>query len=750
MNQYNFSEDHPPKQSTPTRWVAAVLLVIAAVIGLIFAFKFLIYSKICCQSGPDVSDLINSSPVGDFVGDSAAIKTFASKEELKDFIYTHLQASSSPAYYDYGDALAVEASSNVALGLGASPLQKTDYSETNVQVAGVDEADIIKTDGEYVYAVSKKNLFIVKAYPAENAEIVAQIAFDSTPRNIYVQDNFLAVYGNDEVIFENDTYDLLPRPSSFTFFKVFDISDRKNPVQVRDLDFEGGFIDSRLVGDYVYFVTSYSPSSGFVYDDPIPMILEDGELLPTDPAKAGCNCPDVHYFALDYDNYSLTSVAAINIGNQVEAVKSQVYLLDVSQDMYVSQDNMYLAYNKRVSDAELYVAVTRDLLFSRLDALHQAWILDIESSPNYVLSDAEKDAKIGGLLELYANSLSDEEQEKLEKEIEAEAGKRYEQLVDEIETTTIHKIALKDGALEYRASGRVSGYTLNQFAMDEHDGYFRVATTRGQFFSNFIPEEQRESYSNVYVLDEEMNTVGKVENLAPGEKIYSARFMQGRVYLVTFEQIDPLFAIDLADPRQPRVLGELKVPGFSSYLHPYSDKLLIGFGKETQVNENGGVTTKGLKLSLFDVSDVKNLREIDTYTMGGQGSESEALEDHKAFLFSQEKSLLSVPVTLRGPTGDISYGDITFRGAMVFSATENGFELKGQIDHWDGRLDEDQYESWYGYGYYDNTVKRALYIEDTLYTFSNNYLRMNDLADLKEVKNLQLKTASGDDFEIIN
>src|SRR3990167_9333220 len=532
MDEYNFSEDHPPKQSAPTKAVAVVLIVIAAIIGIVFAVKFLILNRICCQPAVDVNSLINSAP-GDLSLESESMRTFASKEELKDFIYTHLQASSSPVYYD--DFVTAEAQGDVALGLAASPLQKTDYSETNVQVAGVDEADIIKTDGDYIYAVSKKNLFIVKAYPAENAEITAQIAFDSTPRNIYVEGDFLVVYGNDDAVYKSDVYELLPRPSAFTFLKVFDISDRKNPVQVRDLDFEGDFVDSRLVGNHVYFVTSYSPSYGFVYDDPVPMILEDGELISTDSTKPDCNCPGIHYFAIDYDQYSLTSIAAIDLTDHLQSVNSEVYLLDINQDIYVSPENMYLSYNKRVSDHELYVAVTRDLLFPRLDALHQAWILDIEAAPDYVLSDAEKTQKISLLLDLYVNSLSDDAGEKLEKELEAESKKRYRELVDTIETTTIHKIALNAGELGYKGSGQVPGYTLNQFSMDEHEGYFRIATTRGQFFSSFIPEEERESYSNVYVLDEKMKTVGKVENLAPGETIYSARFIQGRVYLVTFE-----------------------------------------------------------------------------------------------------------------------------------------------------------------------------------------------------------------------
>jgi uncharacterized secreted protein with C-terminal beta-propeller domain len=253
-------------------------------------------------------------------------------------------------------------------------------------------------------------------------------------------------------------------------------------------------------------------------------------------------------------------------------------------------------------------------------------------------------------------------------------------------------------------------------------------------------------------MDENLKQVGAVENLAEGERIYSVRFMQNRAYMVTFRQMDPLFVIDLADPTNPQVLGKLKIPGYSDYLHPYDDTTLIGLGKDTNETEWGGARVKGLKLSLFDVSDVANPKEIDVYIMGDAGSDSIALHDHKAFLFSRDKNLLSIPVSIRESLGDQYWGKLTFSGAAVFKVDKSGFELKGKIDHSDGgRTSESDY--WQGYNYYDNTVKRSLYIDDVLYTFSNQYLKMNKIEDLELVKNLELKkekSGSSDDFEIIN
>jgi len=222
--------------------------------------------------------------------------------------------------------------------------------------------------------------------------------------------------------------------------------------------------------------------------------------------------------------------------------------------------------------------------------------------------------------------------------------------------------------------------------------------------------------------------------------------------MVTFKQVDPLFVIDLSNPVNPKVLGELKIPGFSNYLHPYDENTLIGFGKDTGETEWGGVRTKGLKLSLFDVKDVANPKELDTYIMGDSGSNSIALNDHKAFLFDKEKNILAIPVSIREDLKERGWGELSFSGAAIFSVDrENGFELKGKIDHSDGGRGSEM-DYWQGRSYYDNTVKRCLYIDNTLYTFSNNYIMMNNIDDLAEIKKLKLKISksAGDDFEVVN
>jgi uncharacterized secreted protein with C-terminal beta-propeller domain len=395
----------------------------------------------------------------------------------------------------------------------------------------------------------------------------------------------------------------------------------------------------------------------------------------------------------------------------------------------------------------------KELVFPRLSAKDQEKIKKIEDTENYVLNNNEKRNKIAAVIERFLSSLTDEEQKQYYEEITKAMKSRYQQIIKELEKTVIHRVAIDKSNLEYQASGEVTGQVLNQFSMDERDGYFRIATTKNRAWSNYVEDEKElESYSNLFVLDKNLDEVGKVENLAPGERIYSVRFMQNRAYLVTFKQTDPLYVIDLSLATAPKVLGELKIPGFSNYLHPYDDNYLIGLGKDTEESEWGGVRTKGLKLSLFDVRDVGNPKEVDVYMMGDAGSDSIALSDHKAFLFSKEKALLAIPVSIREDFDGRGWGKLTFSGAAVLTVTEKGFELRGKIDHSDGgRASEADY--WHGVDYYDNTVKRCLYIDDQLYTFSNNYLMINNIKTLDQAKKLPLvkeKQSSEDDFEIIN
>ncbi len=706
------------------------------------------------QQGVNNQNLLHNS--------SGKIKKFTNYDELKSFL-EETDLVEPYGSYGYGlpgiikDMPRINIAKGVAadqeavdtwgasseLGLGGT--DKVDYSQTNVQVEGVDEADIIKTDGKYIYALSGADLFIISAYPANEAEILSKISFKSQPQDIYINDNYLVIFGYNYNIYNTEPYKHFIRKNDFTFFKVFDISDPKNPKQVRDLDFEGHYFNSRMIGDYVYFVTA-NYNYYYLEDEPIiPRILENDKVLPNKCEQGRCYTPEVYYFDIPYSSYNFISVNAINIKNNKEEVKGDVYLLSSGQEMYVSKNNIYLTYTRYISEYEIIQQAMQEIVYPMLSEKEKTKIKKIESVDNFILNKEEKLIKIGLIIERHMAKLPEDEQNKLEEKVKEAAKKIYREMSASLEKTIIHKIAINKGDLEYKAFGEVSGHLLNQFSMDEHNNFFRIATTRNRTWISFLDSQEQESYNNLYVLDKNLKVVGAVEKLAPGERIYSVRFMGDRAYMVTFKQMDPLFAIDLKDPYHPKILGKLKIPGYSNYLHPYNENILIGLGKDTKTSEWGGVRAAGLKLSLFDVSDINNPREIDTYIMGDAGSDSLALRDHKAFLFSREKNLLVIPVTIREikENSDKYYGDLSFVGAAVFYVDENGFKLKGKISHTSFRKCE-----YFG-DYYYNQVKRSLYIDNILYTFSNQLLKMNKIDDLELVSSLELKKESSNDFEII-
>lgn len=725
---------------------------------------------------------VASMSVEEKLVEQGQIKKFASAEELQEFLENNDSSGAryGRAYHDdmvfaeeaafvmdTADGAPTQAltkSSNEAAGRGGG---SDDFSKTNVQVEGVDEADIIKTDGEYVYAVVRNDLYIARAWPADRAEVITKISFKDRPNDIYINEDRLVIYGNDYEVFENEDYAPWRRRGQYTFVKVFDIKNPVEPKQIRDLKFEGNPQETRMIGDYVYLVTN-NYNFYYIEGEPLlPRVIDNGEEYKVDCVSAGVNAkcvfPDVYYFDMPYDSHNFTAVNSINIKDGDEKIQSEVYVMSSSQNIFVSLNNLYITYTKYISEYELEQEVMKDMLYPVLSSRDQEKISNIIAVENYVLSENEKRYKVAAVVERYLASLTDEEQKQFQEDLGKAMRQKYEDISKELEKTVIHKVAINKGRLEYQASGEVTGHVLNQFSMDEDKGYFRIATTRNRTWSHYLDsEEEQESYSNLYVLDKSLNVVGGVEKLAPGERIYSVRFMQDRAYLVTFKQVDPLFVIDLSQPSKPSVLGELKIPGFSNYLHPYDENFLIGIGKDTVETEWGGVRTKGVKLSLFDVRDVKNPKEVDVYVMGDSGSNSIALNDHKAFLFSKDKNLLVLPVSIQeqyykdeqeGPRAtSLPRYRMNFRGAAVFKIDESGFELKGKIDHAEGDF-EGKRDYWRGYSYYDNTVKRSLYISDTLYTFSNNYLMMNNIETLDEEAKLKLekkKTSSGDDFEIIN
>jgi len=278
--------------------------------------------------------------------------------------------------------------------------------------------------------------------------------------------------------------------------------------------------------------------------------------------------------------------------------------------------------------------------------------------------------------------------------------------------------------------------------MDEYDSFFRIATTTGYSW-----DEKNPSKNNIYVLDENLERISAIEGIAEGEQIYSSRFIGDKAYLVTFKTTDPFFTIDLSDPYNPEILGYLKIPGYSNYLHPYDENHIIGIGKDTvESNDPSFAWYQGLKIALFDVSDFKNPKEVDKILIGDRGTDSPALYDHKAFLFDREKELLVLPISLYEISDEIKseyeeypgeYGEFTFQGAYVIRLNLDGFDYRGRITHVSDD-EKQENENWWFWRQSSAYISRSLYIEDVLYTISNKMVKMNNLDDLSEINIVEL------------
>ncbi len=549
------------------------------------------------------------------------------------------------------------------------------HSTTNVQVEGVDEADVVKTDGVFIYTIAGNSLCIVGAYPPEKMRLLSRIDFDDSTSvaEMFVNGNRLVAMGygyaerQDIPVEQREYYP----GRQLSFIKVYDISKRAEPRLLNTIEHEGSYLTSRMVGENVYAVLTSWPYAVYDDDDPRPE-----ELIPMYRATPGGEEPGALAPACDW-----SEVEYIN----PEACSNFLSILSLSlEDNGSSVEKREIAGN-----AENVYASAENLYVTAADY----WAYPL-------MGGGETDDSID---------------------------------------TTIHKFRLGDASVAYLASAEVPGTVLNQFSMDEWNGYFRVATTIGH-----VTREGSVSTNNVYVLDPALNIAGRLEGLAPGETIYSARFVGSRGYLVTFEKIDPFFVLDLANPASPKMLGELKIPGYSDYLHPYDETHIIGVGKnalEADPSEGNFSWYQGMKIALFDVSNVFSPQEMYKVEIGDRGTDSYALYDHKAFLFDRDKELLVLPIMLAELTPEqkaspdaqaFDYGEFTFQGAYVYDLSlAGGFDLKGRITHIGdpSQLSGDYYDYYYGS---EDFVARSLLIEDTLYTISQSGIKANDLGSLDE------------------
>lgn len=678
--------------------------------------------------------VIGGCPWPSVVGGSeegpAALRRFQSPEELLDYFKQQASArqSTNRGLFDgFGlpfGAAAADASGATAAP-GASEAQGDDggsFTTTNIQEVGVDESDVFKSDGTHFYIAKGRTLRVVRAAPLANLAEVAQVDFEAEIDQLYLHDSSVIALGHKFMPWEpgQGAPEIMMWPPYYRGMSAVayqvDVSDPNTPTIAAEIELDGTLASSRLTDGHLILILTMRPP---LPADPTPVniaLMSLEEIMPkmqAGGAPAEPLVPPEDWYRPEVpDGYCGTAVVTLD-ASAIETVIGSVAVMANAGTIYASQSALYL------TDAEY------------------------SASNNYR------------------------------------------------ERTAIHKLTFdEDGVAQYVGSGSVAGRLLNQFSLGEHDGHLRVAThvpnwgptptffgipvgvgvgvaqvgggvddtavasdgegdaddadaeadEDGETPADMLPPIGQ-SYNAVYVLAESagaLEVVGTVANIAPGEDLYAARFIGARGFLVTFERIDPLFALDLADPTSPQVVGELKIPGYSDYLHPFGDDLLIGVGRSTGEFWGGGVPW-ALQLSLFDVSDLSNPTVIEQIEVGGYGSYSDVSYTHKAFTLRPADGMLAIPAQLM--SGDAGDGWATastrdFDGVLCYRVDETGFTELGAVA-------SVLYEE-----YYWTSWRRAALIDDTLYALTPAGVRAAETSDFESTTTLVLTPGVEEEDEL--
>ncbi|MBQ3664499.1 MAG: beta-propeller domain-containing protein [Lachnospiraceae bacterium] len=557
---------------------------------------------------------------------------------------------------------------------GVSPEEERksdDYYKNNDQVEGVVEADKVITDGKHIYAMKNNRHVIITDVDKENIEHIADIDFEAdvnaymeeklkikqwptdeygtylyqpkfyvSGQNMIVIVNYVLYMYDDDMEFNGYNDAICASGGEVTLIIAYDLSDIHHPKQKDTHMVEGGAASSRLVKDDLYVVTSRQVSTYITnYEQMVTNLKRiDENCIPRIDGKE-MECDHIYMVPDEVEEYCYEIVASFNIsGDKVECIDSSAVLGDIA-DIYMSNQYIYT----------------------------------------------------------YASSY-------IENEYKESDGRTKEEFSC---NTKLFKFGYHDGAIEVCAEGVINGYVLDQFSLDEYNGYLRVVATIDEWsyyedygyseWGTFIEDDESKEYNALYILDENLNTCGTIEDIAEGERIYSARFSGDKAYFVTFKQTDPLFVADLSDINNPVITDELEMTGYSDYLQKWDDHTLLGVGVEANMD---GVS-KGLKLALYDISDENHLNEMTKYVFSDWYNYDNY--DYKNMLVAPEKSLFGICAC--DENRDNHY--------LLFVIENNEIKMVQNycVEDYDGTQNSDDFDNYY----YDEDSYRAVYIGNYVY-----------------------------------
>ena len=686
------------KKSINPKHIWAVLAAVAIVAVLIFVF---IFTRKIISPVP-VSE---TTPVKSQKDKIAEIKKFSSEQEFKDY----LEKAKNISGFFGGRGGGPMAEMKASEGANAPQAVPSRVSETNVQVAGIDEPDAVKTDGKEIYfslprrqaGVPRPEIMplgdtvgrsdesrellplretggtkTIKAFPPEDLKIDYKID----------KSGDLLLSGKNLVIIPSQRYYWAKDANKIY---GFDVTDPKNPKEIWNMEIKNSssVAGARLYKGKIYLAmkTDFSDNQSCLIE---PLIIQG--------SPYSLKCTDIYHPTTVVPAEATYTAMVINpVSGKIEKSVSFVGSSDyTSSVVYMSPEALYMTYYYPGDFVKILSS-----FFSENKDLVPAWLAQkLKNLESYDISSSAKMTEVWNLIERYQNSLSNDDRLKAQNEIANRMSDYFARHRRNLDSTGIVKINVDN--LNINSTGSVPGKLLNQFSLDEYKGDLRVATTVGESFLGWgfgLPRRQAggarssESANDVYILGDNMKTEGSVIDLGKGERIYSVRFIEDKGYVVTFKQVDPFYVLDLFDPMNPEKKGELKIPGYSSYLHPIAKNKILGIGEENNK----------VKISLFDVSDPADPTELAKYNLDEYYSEISAT--HHAFLLDAKHEVFFLPGS---------------KGGYVFSYAGDNLKLVKTVS--------------------DIQAKRAIYISDYLYVIGENNLVVLDEKNWERVGELTL------------
>lgn len=632
------------------------------------------------------------------------LEKFKTDAEFREYMQSSDTSNNYSGGIAFSQSVRMEKSINAPLAVSGGGGEPDRVSSTNVQVLGIDEPDIVKTDGKNLYYSQPIQRIYepiilnerkgVELQTVQSSKMIAPdflpdpdrpptkamggiLSIKPFPPKSMAKLGQMNVSGDlllDKdilVVFNEDDYNKRA-------VEGYDVTNPEKPVKKWSMVYEknSSKVQARMYQDKLYLVTRMN--TGGEMPCPIrPFDIKDSRgLIP---------CTQIYHPTTSVNSDTVYTVSKINPIDGV--IEKSVSFVGSSSDstVYMSENSLYLSY--------YYSGDITQIMYSfvsqNADMYPQYLVDKLAKLQGYDISTQAKMMEVTSLFSKLTMGMSDDKRLAYENNMQNRMKKFMLGHARELEKTGIVKVNI--GSFDIEATGDVPGKVLNQFALDEYKGDLRIATTVGQnsWFGNF--GQLTQSFSDVYVLDRNLRMLGSVKDLGKTERIYSVRFLADRGYVVTFRQTDPFYVLDLSNSSNPQIKGELKIPGYSSYLHPLSKDLLVGIGKEDNF----------VKISLFDVTSPENPQEVDKFITTEYWSE--ALNNHHAFLTDEKHQVFFMPGS---------------QGGYVFSYQGNKLDMKRAVS--------------------DTQVQRAVFINDYLYVLGLTKIVVLDENNWQKVGELEL------------